>query len=500
MAHFKAAIFQLLAAGQLRTKINLSSDPLPLYSGGGLGRGLTTNQRPYAIALLLAAATLLFTASPVMAAAGDVIDATKAGIIGDGATLNTAVIQKAIDDCTAAGGGTIRFPAGRYLTGTIQLKSNVMLQLDDHATLLGSANAADYRNVDPFTDGSGNQLGHALVVAVDADHVGVEGSGAVDGQGLKLKAGQVLYVMRPFLLRWVRCTHVVLRDVRLINPGAWTLNFFQCNGALIDGVVIRSRDQMLRNNDGINIDSSRNVRVRHCDVISGDDALVIKSTSAKMPSRDIVAADCTLSSRTNAIKLGTESIGGFENISVSNCRISNTEMAGIALYSVDGGDLNRVTISDITMDGVAVPISIRLGSRLKVFRQGDQPKQVAGNLRDILIRNVSAKNIAMIGMLINGIPDHPVEGLTLENIQLQLPGGGNPEAAKLRLPEMESAYPEFDMFGKTIPAYGIYARHVRGLTLQNVRMTPLKPDARPASVFVDVEEVTPANFAAESSQ
>jgi parallel beta-helix repeat protein len=437
---------------------------------------------------------LLLLLSTICGAPGKTVDVIQAGVIGDGVTVNTAAIQKAIDICSADGGGTISFPAGRYLTGTIQIKSNVTLRLEKDATLLGSTEAADYRNLDPFIDGSGNPLGHALVVAVDAENVGIEGKGTVNGQSPQLKAKQNSYTMRPFLLRWVRCTNVTVRDVHLTNPGAWTLNFFQTKGAVIEGVTIRSRDLGMPNNDGINIDSSENVRVRNCDVISGDDALVIKSTSRSKPSRDIQATQCKLSTRCNAIKLGTESIGGFENISVSNCQITNTKMAGIALYAVDGGDLRNVTISDITMDGVIVPISIRLGARLKTFREGDQPRSVPGKLRDVTIKNVSVKNIEMIGLLINGIPGHPVENLTLENIQLELPGGGTLEQAQVQLPEKEAAYPEYSMFGRVMPAYGLYLRHVRGITFKNVQATVAKPDARPPAAFIDVEGMAPANF------
>jgi polygalacturonase len=380
------------------------------------------------------------------------------------------------------------------VTGTIQLKDNITLHLDENAVLLGSTNAADYRNLDPFIDGSGNPLGHALIVAVDAENVGIEGQGTVDGQSPKLKANQNPYTMRPFLLRWVRCTNVTVRDVHLTNPGAWTLNFFQTKGAVIEGVTIRSRDLGMPNNDGINLDSSENVRVRNCDVISGDDALVIKATSRSKPSRNIVASRCKLSTRTNAIKLGTESIGGFENISVTDCQITNTKMAGIALYEVDGADLRNVTISDITMDGVIVPISIRLGARLKTFREGDQPRPAPGKLDDVTIKNVSAKNIEMIGILINGISGHPVENLTLENIQIELPGGGTLEQAQVQLPEKEAAYPEYSMFGRVMPASGLYLRHVRGVTFKNVRTTVKTSDARPAAAFIDVEDMTPANF------
>jgi polygalacturonase len=444
--------------------------------------------------LALAAATL-----PVLAAAApQLIDATKAGVAGDGVTLNTASIQRVIDAAAANGGGIIDFPAGRYLTGTIELKSHVTLRLEKDAVLLGSTNPADYRNLDPFIDGSGNPMGHALIVAIGADHAGIEGSGTVDGQGPLLKAKQKPFSIRPFLLRWVHSSNITVRDVHLTNPGAWTLNFFDTNGALVDGVTIRSRGLGLHNNDGVNIDSSQHIRISNCDVDSGDDALVIKSTGAQ-PSRDIVATGCKLSSHTNAIKLGTESYGGFEDISVSDCQVTNTDMAGIALYEVDGAPLRRVTISDVTMDGVTLPISIRLGARLKSFRDGQQARPAAGTLSDVLIKNVSAKNIKMVGMLINGVPGHPVERLTLRNVRLELPGGGTESAAQVRLAEKEAAYPEFNMFGKTIPAYGIYMRHARDITFDNVQTSTLTADARPATQLIDVEQLTGAATAAQAN-
>jgi polygalacturonase len=180
---------------------------------------------------LLALLVPLFVALPTSAAADKVIDVTKAGVVGDGTTLNTARIQKVIDDCTASGGCTVRFPAGRYLTGTIHIKSNVTLRLEEGATLLGSTDAPDYRNLDPFVDGSGNPMGHALIVALDAKNVGIEGKGTVDGQGFKLQAKQKPYAMRPFLVRCVRCTNVTVRDVHLTNPGAWALNLFHTERA-----------------------------------------------------------------------------------------------------------------------------------------------------------------------------------------------------------------------------------------------------------------------------
>lgn len=444
---------------------------------------------------LIPVLALLLTALPVVADEAGLVDAATQGVIGDGKTLNTTGIQKVIDGCSAAGGGKIFFPSGHYLTGTIRIRSNVTLRLAEGAVLQGSTDPADYRNLDPFIDGSGNPMGHALIVAIDAANVGIEGAGTVDGQSPALKKNQNPYLMRPFLIRFVRCANVTVKDVRLVNPGAWTLNLFQTKGALIEGITIRSRDLGMHNNDGIDLDSCDNVRIRNCDIISGDDALCIKATSSSKPSRDIVASDCSLSTRCNAIKLGTEAIGGFENISISNCRITNTRMAGIALYSVDGADLRNVTISDVAMDGVTVPISIRLGSRLKAFRAGETPRPTPGKLSDVTIRNVTARNIGMIGMLINGIPGHPVEKLTLENVRMELPGGGTLSDANIQLPEKEADYPEFNMFGKTMPASGTYARHLRGVKFLNVQTSLLRPDARPSSVFVDVGDVTPPDFA-----
>jgi hypothetical protein len=459
---------------------------------------ISSNMPMFGAGRLRMAAVFLAAAGVAASVSAATVEVARYGAIGDGATLNTTAIQKAIDDCSADGGGAVRFPAGRYVAGTIQLKDGVTLRLEKDAVLLGSTNAADYRNVDAFIAGDGIPLGYALIFADGAKNIGIEGEGTIDGRGRELRNTQNPYTVRPFLMRWLRCTNVSVRAVHLANPGAWTLNFYRVKGIRVDGVTIRTRHTGLMNNDGIDLDSCQDALITNCDIDSGDDALCLKATGS-IPTRNVVAKNLKLSTKCNAIKLGTESLGGFENINISDCKLVRVGMAGIALYEVDGANLQNVTVSDVTMDGVSVPVSIRLGARLRTFREGDQPMPTPGKLRDVTIRNVSAKNIGLIGMLINGVPGYPAENLTFENIQFELRGGGTAEAAKVQLPENEKAYPEYSMFGRTMPAYGIYARHVSGVKFENVQMRLLKPDARPATVFVDVKDVTPAGFAAGPS-
>ncbi|PTR01570.1 polygalacturonase [Mucilaginibacter yixingensis] len=434
---------------------------------------------------------------PALCRANDT-DIVKFGAVGDGKTLNSAAIQKAIDHCAATGGGKVIFPGGQFLSGTIALKNNVTLSLQKGAVLLGSTDVNDYQNLDPFTEGLGIHVGWALVVGVDVKNIGIEGEGVIDGRGSELKERQILtdtrpegqrWGRRPFLLRLVRCEQVQVSGVTLKYAAAWTSHYFQCRDVSIHDIKIQSRG--VAHNDGIDVDGCQRVIIKNCDVESGDDALCFKTTSSKMPCSNITVSNLKLKSGQGAIKMGTESMAAFQDISISNCYIYDTNNGGIKLLSVDGAHLQRITISDITMVNVKTPILIRLGSRLSVFRKEKDTQQPTGMLQDVIIRNIKAQaaDTAQLkppsGVLITGVPGHPVKGLVLQDIEIQLAGGGTLPDAAVTVPEAIDKYPEVKTFGPTIPAYGLWARHVEGVTLKNVNFSLKNNDMRPAIIFED---------------
>jgi polygalacturonase len=422
----------------------------------------------------------IFTAlSAISASVKADYDITRYGAVGDGKTLNTEAIQKTIDACSQKGGGTVIIPQGTWICGTILLKNNVILNLNEKAILLGSTNISDYKIVDGFKDGRGSSMGYCFIGAVDINHAGITGKGKIDGNG-KLLLEKNGRNKRPFLVRFVRCSNITVTDVHMQGPAAWTMHLFECNNARAENVTIKSRG--LSNNDGIDIDCCDGIIIKNCDIDSGDDAICFKTTGPKS-CKNIEVSGCKLNTNQGAFKIGTESFGDFENINIHNCKVDSTK--GIKLYSVDGAHFKNLTISDIEIKKTTVAVMIRLGSRLKTFRDGDI-KKPTGTLENINLKRITVANASQIAILISGTPGNNINLVTISDMKVQLTGGGKAEDAKTILAENEADYPEVTMFGKVMPTYGIYIRHADQIKLENILLTNLKPDGRPAMISTDL--------------
>jgi len=436
-------------------------------------------------------------ASPAVAAQAaaarlSIHNVTAYGAAGDGTRLETRPIQNAIDDC-ARRGGLVYFPAGTWLSGTLFLKSNVFLYLDAGATLLGSKDLNGYPvTVQAFRSYTDNYTDKSLIYAENLDNIGILGHGVIDGQGASFKGP---YKVRPYLVRVIQCRDVTVSGVTIRNSPMWVQHYLACDGVLIRGIRVHSR--VNSNNDGIDIDCCERVCISDCDISSGDDAIVLKST-ADRPTRNVTVTNCVLSSHCNALKMGTETNGGFENIAISNCTVYDTRLAGLTLQIVDGGILDRVTVSGLAMRNVGAPIFIRLGNRARPFQE-DGPRPGIGRLGNVVISGIEAVGASKTGCAIAGLPGHVIENVTLDNIRLRFTGGGSAEDASRDVPENPDKYPEFNMFG-ALPAYGLYVRHARNVTLRNLHAAFEQNEARPALICDDVQGLELAGCSLDSPE
>lgn len=444
---------------------------------------------------LLLAVALLFSAS----LQAETIDITKRGAKGDGVTDNTVVIQKAVDECSRKGGGTVLVPSGVYLIRPVELKSNVNLHLDFGALLLASTRLSDYDNAFPFKDGSMNQSS-ALLYARGQKNISLTGFGTIDGQG-----GSKTFQFgndadggpkRPKIIYLVECKGIVVADLTLRNSAYWVQHYEKCEDVTIRGLKVFSHCNY--NNDGLDIDA-KNAVISDCYIDVEDDAICFKSDHPEL-CENITVTNCVTASNCNAIKFGTASHGGYRNIAVSNCVVRRaaednirhwskqlehisadvTVISGVAIEMVDGGIIDGITVSNISMRDVQTPIFIRLGDRHRTFRKE------GGVLKNINISNVVATAESLIACSITGVEGSYVENVSINNVQISYPGGGTPEMVAKQVPEMTKSYPENRMFGNTLPAAGFYVRHARNVRFNNVRFETAVSDERPLFFLDDV--------------
>ncbi len=459
------------------------------------------------------------------AVGGPVFNVRAFGAVGDGAQLDTEAIQAAIDACSAGGGGTVLVPSGTYLTGTLFLKSHVNLHVASTATILGSPELSRYAtDIEPCGFVNEAQIDKCLLYAADAEDISLTGRGVIDGQGHSFAdtAPDGSRGQRPMLARFVRCRRLFLADLTLRNAGAWCTHFMRCSLVRIRGLTIINRAKY--NNDGIDLMGTENVTISDCVLLCEDDAICFQDMFDDAPVRNIVITNCVLSTRWAAIRSGGAHRGGIREVAVSNCVIHDTLGCGIKLQISGNGTMENMTFSNIVMHNVSCPISLRFGNHHYNNEERDE-RFPFGAMKNLMFDNIRAsvidpeslrKQVAAYYpqevaarpspgeerqcISICGIPGHPVEGVTLSNIHVTFPGGGTrEEAARRDLPELEDQYPEYFMFG-VLPAYGLYARHARGLTLQNVRMELASADLRPAVTCDDVEDLEIAGLKAAGTR
>ena len=466
---------------------------------------------------------LLCLLSSITVQAALVLRASRLKIPADGRTLCTAQLQQAINRIARKGGGTLVLTPGTYLTGSIFLKSEVTLKLEQGAVLLGSANPYDYKLVDVGVSGDDQRHDNAcmaLVMAQDAKHIAIENEGVIDGNGLQLAlnadslhhTGELVdahynerrqrpsELVRPKLLFFTGCDDVRLQGGRYQSSANWGLSFDLCSNMVLTGLDVLNRAYW--NNDGIDITDCNHVSIEHCKINSADDGICLKSYHTAASNRDIHVNDCDIISSASAVKFGTASWGGFKNIEIGNIRVKDTFRSAIAIESVDGARIDSIYVHDVHAENTGNALFVRLGQRA-----GERKGSISGvKIKNLYCRvpfgkpdedyDLRGPEVDMIHnpfpSSITGIPGNSIGSIELENIEVVCPGRATKGQAYIPLwrikdvPEQVSKYPEFSMFGE-LPAYGLYMRHIRNITLKNVKMTLSAPDYRPAFVMDDVE-------------
>ena len=434
------------------------------------------------------------------------------GAKGDGTTLDTTAVQAAIDHCAQDGGGTVLVPAGDFVIGTVELKSDITVHLSARGRLLGSADIAHYRAGAGIPPGNGNIV---LLSAAAAENVTIEGPGTIDGNGAKFFNGHgdntgpggkssSGYFQRPHLLVFHRCKNLRLRGVFFTASAYHCVRILDCERVFIDGVRIHNR--VNKNNDGFHFNDSRHVHLTNCDVTCQDDACALFGSN-----QFVTIVNSTFSTRWSVFRFGG---GEAENITIANCVIYETYGCAIKMRCGARTRFENITFSNLIMRDVTGPISIGLDSTSR-RRPDDHRPPMKGIVRNIVFNAIRASVVATgrqhadlpfaseyrpgetrTCLTLNGVGEEFLENISFTDVHVTYEGGGTAgEAAVRDVPGMAGEYFEIG----TPPAYGLYARNVRGLVLDNVRFEMRQPDFRPAIVFDHVTDAAVNGLSAQGN-
>jgi polygalacturonase len=479
------------------------------FAGGGLALS--------ALPALARSAHAASAATPAQTDPARVFDIRAFGAVGDGVTIDSPAINRAIAAAARAGGGMVVFPPGTYASYSVHLQSRVSLYLEQGAVLLAAPTPLQgtthggYDAAEPqgpwgqYQDFGHNHWHNSLIWGVGLHDVAILGPGLIHGKGLSdghlVSKSHLPNTFAPGVgnksIALKDCHNVLLRDFSILQGGWFGILATGVDNLVIDHLTVDT------NRDGMDIDCCRNVRIVNTTINSpNDDGMCLKSSYALgylKPTQDVTISDCLVCGYvmgsvldgtwkhmpsgygTGRIKCGSESNGGFIGITISNCVFERCW--GLALETVDGGPLQDITVNNLSMrDIYAAPLFMRLGARLR-GPAGTRP----GVLRRVMISNIACSGSGILPSAIAGIPGHDVADVQINDVYLEQFGGADAAMAARVPPEHIAEYPEPTMFG-ALPACGMFIRHARNIQLGNVEVVVQKPDARPAFWLMDVDQ------------
>jgi hypothetical protein len=453
--------------------------------------------------------------SPASLAATQSWDVRRFGAKGDGKALDTAAVQAAIDSCHRAGGGLVVFQPGlTFLIGTIYLKDHVYLQLEPNSTIVGSDSLDDYGNDVGLNPYYPETIDPCLIYAKNATGIGIRGEGRIIGHtgnaftpppgGNARDAKE-----RPMLIRFDTCSQISVSDVSLYRCGSWCMHLKNSREIFLTNVHIQNEKQ-----DGFDIDSCQNVSISGCHLECGDDAIVIITSFKDSPARNITITNCLLKSRCAGIRFGPVSKADFEDIAVSNCIFYECNLGGIKLGVFEGATIRNCVFNNLVMDQVTAPISLFIATWPEIGSTSPNPPMMPpGQIHDLQFRGIRA--VIRLGppsahpdsdstMFFQGHPQSSIRNILLEDVNITFSGGGTLEQANRRnIVDMnqidyrkDGYWTDHKSTWGVPPAYGLYARHLNGLHLQNVTFQLAAPEQRSAIFCYDSREILISGFKA----